>query len=193
MFLKRNRELEILTFYLGDYANRFYLREISKRAGMPLKTTRTVTTSLEKSGVLKSNVVGKNKFFKLNMNNTQTKFYLLQAEVHKTISFLEKYPVFKTFLKDVKTDDALIVFGGFAKFATDEDSDLDLLIISKEKTTYPFYLIPYKVQKIELSERAFFKALEGQETLIKEIEENHIVLNGHSFYANAMWGYYGTQ
>ena len=141
MFLKRNRELEILTFYTGDYAKRFYLREISKLAGMPLKTTRTVTASLEKIGVLRSSVVGKNKFFRLNTENIQTKFYLLQAEIYKTISFLEKYPVFKTFLKDVKANDALIVFGSFAKFAADKDSDLDLLAISKEKITYPFYLI----------------------------------------------------
>ena len=26
---------------------------------------------------------------------------------------------------------------------------------------------------------------------IKEIEENHIILNNHSFYTNVMWGYYG--
>mgnify|MGYP001614022217 CR=1 FL=1 len=30
-----------------------------------------------------------------------------------------------------------------------------------------------------------------KETIIKEIEENHIILNNHSSYINIMWEYYG--
>ena len=41
-----------------------------------------------------------------------------------------------------------------------------------------------------MPEKTFFKAIDKQEDLIKEIEENHIILNNHSFYVNVMWGYY---
>ncbi len=191
MYQKRNRELKILALYLGDYTKQFYLREISKLTKIPLKTTQNLVLELERSKILKSIVRGKNKYFRLNLDNIQTKFYLLQSEIHKTQTFLNEYPLFKTFLKEVKTTIPIIVFGSFAKFTAGKDSDLDLLIITKEKQKLPSHLLPYKIHAIKLSEDSFLKALEKQETLIEEIEENHIILNNHSFYVNTMWDYDG--
>lgn len=192
MYLKRNKELEILALYLGDYTKQFYLREISKLTKIPLKTTQNVIIVLEKNNILKSSTRGKNKYFKLNLENIQTKFYLLQSEIYKTTLFLDKYPLFKTFLKEVKTSNTMIVFGSFAKSSANKDSDLDLLIISKEQhKLLPLHLLPYKIHEIKLPGASFVKSLEKQETLMKEIEENHIILNNHSFYVNIMWNYYG--
>jgi predicted nucleotidyltransferase len=190
MYQKRNKELDILLLYLGDYRKQFYLREISKRTKIPLKTTQNLIAILEENNILKSSIRGKNKYFKLNLENIKTKFYLLQSEIYKTIFFLEKYPPFKTFLKELKTNDAIIVFGSFAKLMADKDSDADLLIISKEEQELPMHLLPYKVHEIKLTEASFTKSIEKQEALIKETEENHIILNNHSFYVNCMWGYY---
>jgi len=191
MYQKRNKELTILFLYLSNYTKQYYLREISKLTKIPLKTTQNTISNLEKNKILKSAIRGKNKYFKLNLDNIQTKFYLLQSEIYKTILFINKYPLFKTFLKEIKTAVPLIVFGGFAKSTTNKDSDLDLLIFSKEKL--PFHLLPYKIHKVELSETTFIKSLEKQEALIKEIEDNHLILNNHSFYVNVMWDYYGKK
>lgn len=191
MYQKRNNELVIVSLYLGDYSKQLYLREISKKAGVPVKTCYSTLLILEKDNILKSAVHGKNKYFKLNLSNIQTKSYLLQAEIYKTTLFLDKYPLFKTFLKDVNTNNTIVVFGSFAKFTQNKDSDLDLLIIKEEDYTLPLHLLPYKIHRIELSKKSFLKSLESQEILIKEIEENHVLLNNHSFYVNAMWIYYG--
>ena len=193
MYQKRNRELEIIALFSGDYKGQFYLREISKLTKIPLKTTQTLIAHLEKDKILKSAVSGKNKYFKLNLDNLQTKFYLLQSELHKASLFIEKYPLLKTFIKEIKTNAPIIIFGSFAKFKADKDSDLDLLIVSKEKEELPFHLLGYNIHKIELSEKAFIKAIEKNETLIKEIAENHIILNNHSFYVNIMWSFYGRK
>ena len=193
MYQKRNREIDIVALFLGGYRKQFYLREISKLAKIPLKTTQILLAHLEKDKILKSMVSGKNKYFKLNLDDIQTKFYLLQSELHKTAIFIEKYPLFKTFMKEIKTSVPIIIFGSFAKFKADKDSDLDLLIISSEKQKLPFHLLAYKVHEINLEEYAFTKALEKQEALIKEIQENHIILNNHSFFVNSMWDYYGKQ
>lgn len=190
MYQKRNKESILLELYLGDYTKEFYLREISKLTKIPLKTTQNLISNLEKEKILKSYVRGKNKYFKLNLNNTETKFYLLQAEIHKTKLFIEKYPSFRTFIKDLKINNPLIIFGSFAKFTTDKNSDLDLLIILLKKEKLPLYLLPYKIHKIELSETLFKKSLEKSEPLIKEIKKNHILLNNHSFYINTIWSYY---
>ena len=193
MYQKGNKAWVILGLYLGDYKKQFYLREISKLAKLPLKTTQNAVYNLEKERILKSAISGKNKYFRLNLDNIDTKFYLLSAEVCKTLLFIEKYRSFNTFLKDVKTNKPLAVFGSFAKFKANEDSDLDLLIITNGKADLPFHLLAYKIHGIQLTENEFMKSMEKQEALIKEIEDNHIILNNHSFYVNITWSYYGRK
>lgn len=189
MYQKRNKGLKVLSLYTKGYKKKFYLREISKLTSIALKTTQTTLARLEEENILKSEKRGKNKYFKLNLDNIQTKFYLLQSEIYKTELFLEKYPQFKTFLKSIKSKMAIVVFGSFAKMTVKRDSDLDLLLIGDEKI--PKHLIPNEVHEVKLTKEVFSKSLKKEEDLIKEIEENHIILNNHSFYINKMWEYYG--
>ncbi|MFH1455344.1 MAG: nucleotidyltransferase domain-containing protein [archaeon] len=188
MYLKRNKELRILKLYLGDYNKQFYLREIHTLTKIPLKTTQTAIKNLEKANIIKSKIRGKNKYFKLNLDNINTKYYLIQAEIQKTFSFIEKYPLIKTFLKEIENNSPFIVFGSFAKLQANKYSDMDLMVISEKKL--PFHLLPYKIHKQKITERTFQKALMQKETLIEEIKENHIILNNHSFFVNLMWKYY---
>ncbi|HII30115.1 hypothetical protein COT48_04475 [Candidatus Woesearchaeota archaeon CG08_land_8_20_14_0_20_47_9] len=191
MYQKRDKKLDVLALYLGGYTKQFYLREVSKLTRVPLRTTQNLLLELEKEKILKSVIRGRNRYFKLNLSNIQTKFYLLQAEVYKTAIFANYYPFFNIFLKDIKTNSPIIVFGSFAECKADKDSDLDLLVLSKDKL--PLHLLPYKVHKIEMLKSSFEKALVARETLLKEIEENHVILNNHSFYVNEMWRAYGER
>lgn len=192
MYQKRNKELDIIALYSGNYKSEFYLRQISKLAKLPLKTCQNALINLEKERILKSNVEGKNKYFNLNLDNIQTKSNLLKAEIYKTDNFLEKYSEFKTFLKSLNINILIIIFGSFAKYKADKDSDLDLFVVSEKEQKLPFHLLPYNVHQINLSEESFKKAISEKETIIKEIEENHIILNNHSSYVNIMWEYYGN-
>jgi len=192
MYQKRNKEFVILGLYLEDYTKEFYLREISKSTKIPLKTTQDVVSRLEKDNVIRSSTRGRNKYFRLNRNNIQTKLYMLQSEIHRTSVFLGRYPLFKTFLKDIKSDDPLVVFGSFANLTAGKESDLDILVISKKGSKLPFHLLPYKPHQISMSTNTFIKALGKQETLVKEISEKHVILNNHSFYVNVMWSHYAT-
>jgi len=187
MYQKRNKELEVISLYLRDYSKQFYLREISRLTRMPLKTTQNAVLNLEKEKILKGVIRGKNKDFALNLDSITTKFYLLHAEIHQTAKFLNKYPEFRTFLKDTTTTDLLVVFGSFAKFTADKNSDLDLMIVGKDKQKLPLHLLPYKVHKVELSEKVFIDSLNKGEALIKEIKQNHIILNNHSDFVNTIW------
>jgi predicted nucleotidyltransferase len=191
MYQNRNNELEIISLFRGDYKSRYYLREISKLSKLPLKTCQNTLLNLEKAKILKSRIEGKNKYFSLNLENIKTKSYLQQTEIYQTDLFMEKYPQFKTFLKSLQTNAPIIIFGSFAKFTADKNSDLDLLIISDKELKLPFHLLPFKPHQINMLEKTFLKAINQQEDLIKEIEKNHIILNNHSFYTNVMWRYYG--
>ena len=190
MYQKRNKWLEVIALYTGNYKAEFYLRQIAKLAKLPVKTCQNFLSQLEKDKILKGKIEGKNKYFSLNLDNIQTKSYLLQAEIHKTDLFLENYPQIKTFLKSFNTNIPIIVFGSFAKLKANRNSDMDLFIVSEKGQELPFHLLPYKVHQVNLSENSFMKSLKEQEVIIKEIEENHVILNNHSFYVNMMWGYY---
>jgi len=191
MYLRRNKELDVISLYSEDYKSKFYLRQISKLAKLPLKTCQNILVDLEKERILKSKIEGKNKYFSLNLDNISVKSYLLKAEIHKTDLFLEKYSEFKTFLKSINTNALVIIFGSFAKLKAGKDSDLDLFIVSNKEEKLPFHLLPHKVHQNSLKEKSFKKAIVEKETLIKEIEENHIILNNHSSYVNIIWEYYG--
>jgi len=191
MYPNRNNELEIVSLYRGNYKAKFYLREISKISKLPLKTCQNTLIKLEKAKILKSKIEGKNKYFSLNLENIKTKSYLQQAEIYQTDLFIEKYSQFKMFLKSLNIIVSIIVFGSFAKFTADKNSDLDLLIISDKELKLPFHLLPFNPHQINMTEKTFLKAIDQQEDLIKEIEENHIILNNHSFYVNIMWRSYG--
>jgi len=191
MYQKRNKELDVISLYRTKYNFQFYLRQISKISKLPLKTCQNVLAVLEKNKIVKGKMEGKNKYFSLNLDNIQTKSYLLQAEIYKTDNFLYVYTPFKMFLKSINNNIPLIIFGSFARLKAEKNSDVDLLIVSEKGQKLPFHLLPYKIHQITLSEGTFRKGLEKQETLIKEIEENHIILNNFSFYVNIMWDYYG--
>ncbi len=191
MYQNRNKELDVISLYRGDYKARFYLREISKLAKLPLKTCQNILGNLEKDKILRSKVEGKNKYFSLNLENINVKSYLLKAEIYKTDLFLDKYPECKTFLKSTNTNSIIIVFGSFSNFKADKSSDLDLFIISNKEEKLPCHLLPYKIHQNTLREESFKKAILKQEALIKEIEANHVILNNHSSYINIIWEYYG--
>ncbi len=192
MYHNRNNQMELLGLFRGNYKKQIYLRMISKLSDTPLKTTQDTLSFLGEERIIKSKVEGRNKYFSLNIENILTKQYLLQTECYFTNKFLKKYPNFKTFLKEIDTDTTLIIFGSFAKFTANKDSDVDILIISKDKIKLPSHLLANKIHNINISEESFKKAMEQNEPLIKELMENHVILNNHSFFINTLWGYYGN-
>lgn len=190
MYQKRYSE-KVLCLYLGDYSKKLYLREISRLSGIPLRTAQSALEMLENEHIMKSVLSGKNKYFSLNLENIETKSMLLQAEIFQTMKFLKKYPVFKSFLKELQNASApIIIFGSFAKFAADKNSDTDLVIVSDRKIGLPYHLLPSRVHEISLSEEEFIKSFEAGEALMKKIEETHITLNNYSFLVNLMWRKY---
>lgn len=188
MYLKRNRELEIISLYRTGYRQSFYLRQISRLAKLPVKTVQTLLAHLEEESILTSKVDGKNKYFSLNRGNIHTKSMLLISEVYATSKFLETYTLFKTFAKSLPAGSLIVVFGSYARYKPAKHSDVDILTTLEKDQQLPGHLLPYKIHHINLTEQEFKKSAEQGETLIKEIEESHIILGNHSLYVDVMWG-----
>lgn len=193
MYKKGYNELRILEPYTKDYGARHYLRELAKLTGISLKSVQNALAGLEQGNILKATVHGKHKYFMLNRENPQSKLYLVQAEIAKTNAFLETYPFFKTFLKHAPSSITFIVFGSFASFTAKKHSDIDMIVIHKpgETATLPFHLLPDKVHQVVLLEHAFQKAVVQGDSLLREVEKNHVILTNHSYYTNIVWDTYG--
>lgn len=191
MYHNQYNDLNVIKLYLEDFTKKLYLREISRLSRIPLRNIQITLSRLEEDSIIKPEFKGKNKYFYLNLDNIRVKYLILKAEIHKTIAFLNKYSQFSAFLKEINDIEAcIIIFGSFAQFSADRDSDLDLLIISNEKIDLPNYLIPNKIHEIKLNKKDFIDAVERDETFIKKIKENHVILNNHSFFINTIWRKY---
>jgi predicted nucleotidyltransferase len=186
MYQKRNNKLEILKLYTSDYKQQFFLREISRMTGIPLKTTQDTIRALEEQKILKSRIHGRNRYFTLNLNIIDTKLALMQAEIQKTADFLKIHPLFESFLKQLSTDSLIILFGSFAKGTEKKSSDIDLLVVSG-KERLPLHLLPSRPHLVEMTAAAWQRAISKGEALMKEIDENHVILGDHSSYADIMW------
>jgi predicted nucleotidyltransferase len=185
---------KILSLYCSNLKKRFHLREISRLSELPLKTTVNNLEKLEKNNIVRSSFEGKHKYYELNLDNIETKFLLIQTEIYRTSVFLNTYPVFKTFLKEIEPANFMaIIFGSFAELTATKDSDLDILITSDKPVELPFHLIPYNIHKINLTNKEFLLSLEKGEVLIKEILTNHIILCNHSYFVDLVWWYYGKK
>ena len=53
-----------------------------------------ILNELEKNNIIKSQLVGKNKYFYLNLDNIEVKYLILNSEIYKTVIFIKKYPRF---------------------------------------------------------------------------------------------------
>jgi len=149
---------------------------------------------LEQENVVRHHSEGKHKYFELNLDNVETRFFLVEAEISKTLSLLKKYPVFKPFIKDlVLIDGMVVVFGSFSNLTATKDSDVDVLIVSDDKTDLPKHLLPHKLNVISLNRKEFLSISNEGEPLMKEILANHTILHNHSSFVDAMWWYYGKK
>ena len=59
MYQKRNNEIVILSLYSDNYAKQLYLREISRLAKIPLKTTQNLLSNLEKKRIISKKLTDK--------------------------------------------------------------------------------------------------------------------------------------
>ena len=118
--------------FLGDYTGFFTGSFIAKKKKLNQKTTANYLQSLEKEGILKSKIQGKNKNYFLNLENKEiVKNFILAVEHLRAIQFYEKNLVIKEILEKINRyiNGSALIFGSYAKGIQKKYSDLDILII----------------------------------------------------------------
>lgn len=155
-----------------------FFREISRKSKVSIGGCQKVLKDFNKYLIKKPE--GKNTYYCLK-DNIETNYLRLLIEIYKTKYFLKNNPLFKEFFNYFVENNVLcLVFGSYAKNTFDSNSDIDILVISPEKT--PQYLCPVKLHKISLTKKQFQKSVKNNESLIKEIKKDFVVVNGFEYF-----------
>ena len=171
-------KIEIVSLYLNDYGRKYYLGEMADLLGKPHQTIKPYAEELVQEGVLLRNKRKNIIDYGLNFSNSKVYDYLVIAEKYKKIKVLDKERLLLILYGkiDKYTLDSLFVVFGSSVDGLKKGSDIDLLVVGKEKISEEIKEFEeiynkkiHKVQVLSLKELGL--------TLTKEIYKKHIILN----------------
>jgi len=173
MFEKMNLTplgISILTFLARNPNKEFYLREIAKTIPVSVGGTHKVLKSLHELGFVKVRKSGKNLYYQINDRNPSIKNFKIFMTVTELNSVLD----------DIKNkSEKVVLFGSCAKGEDTIDSDIDLLILSRDTVAIKDYLkkkkIGRRIQAIVVNASELIKLKEQDKAFYDEVK-NGIIL-----------------
>jgi hypothetical protein len=189
--------LKILALYRSNYATAFHVREVARKIKVDVKAVQLQLRMLENVNVVLSIVKGRNKEYRLNLDNYIVKYYMILAETFASITYVGGNFEIKKFISEAidQICGCVVLFGSFAKGEMTLASDIDLLVISDRKPDIDAVvevgkLIGREISVKSITEEIFLEGLMNGDPLIREVISNHITLKGIDTVCNAMWLYH---
>lgn len=165
---------------LGSEIILVLLRRESHVRGIARQLERSHSTVLRKlNDLLEENVLdwrmeGKNKVFFIR-KNLQAKTRVFNAERYKLMKLLKKYPELDVIVEDMlkKCDEKLVMlFGSYAKFMANRDSDIDVFVETKNGR------VKEELESVHSRVNVKIGEFDLGSLLVKEILKNHVILRG---------------
>jgi predicted nucleotidyltransferase len=194
-----NCSFAILSLYRTNYTTTLHARAMAKKLSVSHVTLLPHLRQLEKAKIILFRKVGKNKEYLLNPNNSLTKHYLEIAEELVTINYLVKNFQIKKISDQMSSLDltgSLLLFGSYTKGYSTEESDIDLFYLgrleqdqrSEIKKRGKIYGKEINIKNSSIEN--FLNGLRTGNTLIREIVENHVILQNPDPFVNLLWRHY---
>jgi predicted nucleotidyltransferase len=188
--------LKILGLYRSDYERSLHLREVARETGAGVSPIHVQLKKLEKMKILSSAIKGRNKEYSPNLSNFLTKYYMTLAETFKSITYLEENFLIKKIISELKNriEGTIILFGSFAKARATKESDVDLFIVTEQKSK-AYINVMREVEGLtgrtisvkSASEMEFLRGFERGDPLLREVVSDHIILRGIDSFVDMMW------
>ena len=116
--LRSKARQQLLAYYFTNPTARRHLRDLAKRLSIDPSNLSKELGRLERDGLFRSEVSGRQKYFQLNRD------YPLFDEVRKIVT-----PLIAQSLKRIEGIDEAYLYGSFASNQQDAASDIDVLVI----------------------------------------------------------------
>jgi len=152
-----------------------HLRALSKELDIPITTLFRKMNPLVDANVLVAKSEGRNKVFSLR-DSVEAKSMVFISEHYKFLKLIHEYPVLKLIFRDVlkeSTSDVIILFGSYAKFNANEHSDIDIFILSMDKSEKKKIEMVNTKIKVNISSE-----LNEENLLVQEIVKDHVIIKG---------------
>lgn len=168
--------LFVLEPFLEEPNEAKHLAEISRELNQPHPTLRIYLNELEKKGILKKTIKGRQTNYKLNFSNSVLIDYLVIVEKNKLIEKIENNLILKeihNFIQKKYFDNNPIIFGSTVN-ENKKNNDIDILItgkIEKKEFINLSNKLNKKIHIINTELKDVSKALK------EEIIKKHIIIN----------------
>jgi len=174
-YLISTNHQKILSFFVLHPGASFYEREIARKAGLSPSSTHHVLARLYRAGVINRKPNGRMFFYSVDKANP----YLKQFKVLTNLLLIE--PLVEK-LKGLSY--RIVLFGSWAEGSDNEDSDIDLFIVSSEKEkvlsvinkfSYSAKLYNRKVQPIINAPEELLKKGKGERVFLEQVEKGKVL------------------
>jgi predicted nucleotidyltransferase/predicted transcriptional regulator len=186
--------VKIVSLLEKDIFQEISLRQISKLIDLDYKTIRKTIKQLLKQDILKKEIKGKGHFISLNLNHHDIITYLGFASYYNRLIYFQKGVQLRYLFEEIKKldlqDSSLILFGSHILNKQTKSSDIDLLLITKNKNAsvkIKSLLLNYNIKSDlnVLTFEQYRKALYNRSfNLVNQVLGKHIVLKNPELY----WG-----
>jgi predicted nucleotidyltransferase len=122
--LRSKARRRLLAYYFTNPRARCHLRDLAERLSIDPSNLSKELGRLEREGLFRSEVSGRQKYFQLNREYPL--FREVRSIVAKTIGAV---PLITQSLKTIKGIDEAYLYGSFARNQQDTASDIDVLVI----------------------------------------------------------------
>lgn len=183
--LKEQNINEIIYLFIKNKNKYLYGREIAKKINKPQKTIQNLLNELFLENILEKIQSGKNFNFKLNLSFISIREILLISEIYKVKKIKKNFEISQIINYFIENLDVpILIFGSYAKNYSNEESDLDILILNNKKINIKKIQskVTIKINIIYLSIEEFEKNLKEENDFVKEVLRNHIIINNFEYF-----------
>ena len=171
-FTKNSFKIAELIF---NYPNKtFHIRDLAKESGLSTTTVINSIEELNKFRIIKINKTKVTTDFKADLDSEAYTFYKKVFNLYR----LERYLLIET-LKDAFRPETIVLFGSFAKGEDIEESDIDILIITKNEYKEELSFSTYEKMLNRKINLHILQSLDKSSDEFKNAVANGIVLYGY--------------
>jgi len=174
-YLISTNHQKIISFFVLHTGASFYEREVARNAGLSPSSTHYVLTRLYRAGVINRRQNGRMYFYSVDKTNPYLREFKILANLLLIEPLVEK-------LKGLSHK--IILFGSWAEGSDNEDSDIDLFIVSSEKEkvlsvvnkfSYSARLYNRKVQSIINAPEDLLKKSKEEKVFHEQVEKGKVL------------------
>lgn len=121
--------LKVVRFFLENPYEEFYLRQLARKLGLSVFAIKKYADLLVNEGVIKEERKANLRYFKININN----LFVKQLKIAFNLNVLLKSGLIDFLKENLANISSIVLFGSMSKGENDKNSDVDILVIGKEK------------------------------------------------------------